>query len=331
MIRAMHRGARERDDERRGDMSETAGASRMKLGLMPTLGENDMGADAPNGRTPRWSDIQRMAQIAEDIGVDSFWLADHLLYRFPESGENGAWEVFTFLSAVAATTKRIQLGPLVACTSFRNPALLAKMADSLDEISGGRFILGLGAGWHQPEYDAFGYPFDHLASRFEEALQIIVPLLREGYVDFQGQYYQARDCALRPRGPSRSGPPIWIGARKPRMLRLIAKYADAWNTVWHRWPEGVEKAYPAMKQACEEEGRNPATLELTAGTLVKLLGPGEARQENYKGIQGEAEEVAEGLRGFEAIGVKHLVVVIEGSDITGFERFGRVFELMRQR
>ena len=298
---------------------------QMKLGVMPGLSEIGF-----NGRAPRFCDIRAAALLAEQVGFDSFWLADHLIYRFPERDEQGIWEVFTFLGGLAAVTSRISLGPLVACTSFRNPALLAKMADSLDEISDGRFILGLGAGWHQPEYDAFGYPFDHLASRFEEALQIIVPLLREGHVDFQGQYYQARDCALRPRGPSRNGPPIWIGARKPRMLRLIARYADAWNTVWHRWPEGVEKVYPDMKQACEAEGRDPATLDLTAGTLVKLLGPGEARQEDYKGIQGEAEEVAEGLRGFEAIGVKHLVVVIEGSDITGFERFGRVFELMRR-
>lgn len=308
---------------------ESGSAGRMKLGIMPTLGERDMGADAPNGQTPRFHDLARMAQVAEDAGIDSFWLADHLLFRFPETGENGQWEVFTFLSAIAALTKRIQIGPLVACTSFRNPAMLAKMADSLDEISDGRFIFGLGAGWHQPEYDAFGYPFDHLASRFEEALKIIVPLLREGHVDFAGEYYQARDCVLRPRGPSREGPPIWIGARKPRMLRLVARHANAWNTVWHRWPAGVEKVYPDMKQACAAEGRDPATLELTAGTLVKILGPGEARQEDYSGIQGEPEEVANGLRGFEAAGVKHLVVVVEGSDLTGVKRFGQVFELMR--
>lgn len=302
----------------------------MKLGYMPTMGENDMGADAPNGKTPRFSDIQRLATIAEDAGVDSFWLADHLIYRFPEMGESGAWEVFTFLSGVAAATSRIQLGPLVACTSFRNPALLAKMADSLDEISDGRFILGLGAGWHKPEYDAYGYPFDHRASRFEEALQIIIPLLRDGHVDFHGQYYEVPNLNLRPRGPTQGGPPIWIGSHQPRMLRLTAKYAGAWNTVWHRWPAGVEKAYPTIVEACEAEGRDPATLELTAGTIVKLLGPGEKKDDDYKGIQGEPEEVADGLRGFATVGVKHLVVQVDGSDATGAERFGAVAELMRQ-
>src|SRR6185437_16608289 len=239
-------------------MINDATGRRMKLGVMPSLGEGSM-----DGTTPRYTDIQAMAQTAERIGLDSFWLADHLIYRYPDRDENGCWEVFTFLSALAAATSKIALGPLVACTSFRNPALLAKMADALDEISGGRFILGLGAGWHQPEYDAFGYPFDHKASRFEEALKIILPLLREGKVDFTGEYYAARECEMHPRGPSHSGPPIWIGAHQPRMLRLVAQYADAFNTVWHRTPEKVEAAWQPMLAACQEVGRDPATLTLT--------------------------------------------------------------------
>src|SRR5262245_27081060 len=154
----------------------------MRLGVITDLSE-----DGLDGRTPRYKDIEAQAQAAEAVGLDSFWLADHLLYRRTEQvdiDEMGCWEAFTFLSALAAATTRIQLGPLVAATSFRNPALLAKMADSLDEISDGRFILGIGAGWHQPEYDGFGYPFDHRVARFEESLQIIKPLLREGKVDF---------------------------------------------------------------------------------------------------------------------------------------------------
>ena len=297
----------------------------MKLGVMPSLGENDM-----NGKTPRWSEIREMAQAAEEIGCDSFWLADHLIHRFPDKEEQGCWEGLTFLSAVAATTSRITIGPLVACTSFRNPALLAKMADSLDEISDGRFILGLGAGWHQPEYDAFGYPFDHLASRFEEALNIIVPLLHGERVDFKGHYYETHDTVLRPRGPSRSGPPIWIGAQQPRMMRLVARYADAWNTVWHRWPKGVEEAYPKLLAACEEVGRDPASVELTAGTLAKLLAPGEQRAPDEKGIAGSPEEVAQALKGFADSGVKHLTVLLEPEGITGIQRFGAVVEILDQ-
>lgn len=304
---------------------------RMKLGIMPSLGENSWGAEAPNGQTPRYRDVQEVALMAEQVGFDSFWLADHLIYRFPpDNPESGAWEVFTFLSALAAVTSRITLGPLVACTSFRNPALLAKMADSLDEISGGRFILGLGAGWHQPEYDAFGYPFDHLAGRFEEALSIILPLLHGERVTHAGKYYQTSDAVLRPHGPTKAGPPIWIGGRRPRMLELTARHADAWNTVWHKTAEGVTKAYPSLLEACERAGRDPKTLTLTAGTMARVLAPGEARVADGPAIQGDAQEVADGLRAFAEAGVEHLVVIVEPDGVVSAERFARVIELLNQ-
>src|SRR5215469_3077529 len=244
---------------------------RMKLGIILGTGEGDL-----DGQTARYRDVLALTQAAEQIGLDSLWLADHLLARMPNEPEQGVWEVFTFLSALAVQTQRILLGPLVACTSFRNPGMLAKMASGLDELSEGRFILGLGAGWHEPEYTAFGYPFDHRAARFEEALQIIAPLLREGQVDFQGQYYSARDCFLRPRGPSPKGPPIWIGAWKPRMLHLAARYADGFNTVWHERPAGAVPYLDAFRQACTEVGRDPASVELTVGTFADLFTSGEA-------------------------------------------------------
>src|SRR5215469_16953537 len=154
-------------------MPHSTSQRKMKLGVIPSVDEN-----AFNGETARFSDLRDTAVAAEQVGFDSLWLADHMIFRFPGKDEQGCWEVFTFMSGLAAATSRIQIGPLVACTSFRNPAMTAKMADSLDEISNGRFILGLGAGWHEPEYQAFGFPFDHLASRFEESLKIILPLLR---------------------------------------------------------------------------------------------------------------------------------------------------------
>ncbi len=233
--------------------ASSSGGRRMKIGLSLSLSERSL-----NGQTPTYRDVQAMAQEAEHIGCDSVWLADHLLSRFPGQDESGQWEVFSFLAALAANTSRIALGPLVACTSFRNPALLAKIADSLDEISQGRFILGLGAGWHEPEYKAFGYPFDHRASRFEEALQIIVPLLREGHVDFTGTYYQAENCVLRPRGPSGGRLPIWIGARRPRMLDLVARYADAHNAVWHVDTATLVAEFDDLHAACARVGRDPA-------------------------------------------------------------------------
>ena len=300
--------------------------TRMRLGVIADLDEG-----SHDGRTPRYRDIQAMAQLAEQVGLDSFWLADHLIVRRSEQvdvDENGTWESFTFLSALAAATSRIHLGPLVAATSFRNPTLLAKMADALDEISGGRFILGLGAGWHKPEYDAFGFPFDHLASRFEEAIQIIRPLLRDGHVDYAGQYYQARDCVLRPRGPTPGGPRVLIGAKLPRMLRLVARYADAWNTAWHRSPETISAAVESLRVACDEVGRDPATIELTCGTLAHVYGPGEARLPDERIIAGSPEEVADGLRGFAAVGVQHLIVIPQPPDLRGIERLGHVAQLL---
>ncbi|MGE5138533.1 MAG: LLM class flavin-dependent oxidoreductase [Rudaea sp.] len=294
----------------------------MKLGLASGTVEGSF-----RGRTPTFRDFQELAQLSEQIGLDSFWLADHLLYRFPGQEERGAWESLSLLSGLAATTNRISLGPIVACTAFRNPALLAKMTDTIDEISGGRFILGLGAGWHEPEFQAFGFPFDHRASRFEEALKIIVPLLRKGHVDFRGQYYQARDCDLRPRGPSKSGPPIWVGAKGPRMMRLAATYADAWNTVWHTDAQQVQEAYTRLKAACAEVGRGVATIQLTAGTAVKLLRAGEEPWLD-NGITGTPEEIAARLQQFAAVGVQHLLVMIDPPDMVGLERFSRVVELM---
>ena len=303
-------------------MAEQAPAQRMKLGVI-------LGLDDETG-PKRFAEVRALAELAERVGLDSLWLADHFYYRAPDGSEQGQWEVFTFLSALAPLTSRIQLGPLVACTSFRTPTLLAKMADSLDEISGGRFILGLGAGWHEPEYTMFGYPFDHLASRFDEALQVIVPLLREGHVDFHGQYYTADHTVLRPRGPSRSGPPIWIGARRPRMLGLAARYADAWNTVWYVDPARVPAAYEQFTQACAAVGRDPAEVELTAGALVRLLAPGEAPDPEERAIKGTPEEVAATLRGFAAAGVRHLVIALTRESLADMERLGHVVELLGQ-
>jgi probable F420-dependent oxidoreductase len=297
---------------------------QMTLGLLPGLDEQ-----SHDGATPRYNTIQRMAQEAEDAGLDTFWLADHFFYQAPEKPRIGQWEAFTFLSAIASATSRITLGPMVAATSFRNPALLAKMADSLDEISDGRFILGVGAGWHQPEYDAFGFPFDHRATRFEEALQIIKPLLREGKVDFAGQYYSARDCTLTPRGPTPGGPRILIGARKPRMLHLVARYADAWNTAWHTKPAVVAERWEALRAICAEEGRDPATLELTAGVMLRVVLPGESEPEaSAQHITGAPEAVAEALRGFAAVGVRHLIAVMEPERADNAKRLGRVKELL---
>ena len=189
---------------------------------------------------PRWPEVARLAELAEAVGFDALFVPDHLVigespyWGIPAGETRGTWEAWTVVSALAARTRRVAIGTFVLGAGFRNPALLAKMAATADEVSEGRLILGLGCGSHPPEYAAFGYPYDHRVDRFEEALQIIVPLLREGRVDFAGRYHEARACELLPRGPRPAGPPIWIAAYQPRMMRLTARWGDAFVTAWHR-------------------------------------------------------------------------------------------------
>src|SRR3954453_21515598 len=146
-----------------------------------------------------WPEMREMARAIDDLGFDGLWVGEHLLYRWPDREPRGPWEAWTTMAALAAVTSKVTIGPLVACTNFHNPAQLAKQAATIDEISGGRFVLGLGAGWNEAEFRAFGFPFDRRVARFEEAFTIIRTLLQEGAVDFEGQFYQARDCELLPR------------------------------------------------------------------------------------------------------------------------------------
>ena len=183
-------------------------------------------------RFVHWNELQSMARRIEELGYDSIWVGDHLLYRVADEPPRAPWEAWTLMSALAAITNRVELGILVACTAFHNPAVLAKKAATIDEISNGRFILGLGAGWHEPEYRAFGFPFDHRVGRFEESFTVIRTLLRDGEIDFAGLYHQIRDCALTPRGPRPDGPPLLIGSFGDRMLQITLPHVAYWNA-WY--------------------------------------------------------------------------------------------------
>jgi probable F420-dependent oxidoreductase len=306
---------------------------RLQLGLILRFAEHY----ARTGNPIHWPELRSLAKLAEDVGFDTLWCDDHFLYdNFPANApphgpSRGVWDSFTLLSALAEATSRVTIGPFVACTSFRNPAHLAKIVDTLDDISGGRVILGLGVGWNKPEYDAFGYPFDHLASRFDEALQIIVPLLREGYVDFQGKYYEARACELRPRGPRPNGPPIWIGASRPRMLGLVARYADAFNTTWHVSPASMLERFADVDAACRAAGRDPATLLHTAGSCVALPASGEEPPpQRVATIRTDPQDLAERLLAFRAAGSDHHTLSVEPWDTAGLERCGKTIEILRK-
>lgn len=305
--------------------------SPLQLGLLLRTGEQSK----PAGRSVGWPELREMSVMAENVGFDTIWVADHLIFRnagnvVMEPGTSrGPLEAWTLLSAIAAVTSKVTLGPFVACNSFREPALFAKMADTLEEVSGGRLLLGIGAGWHEPEYTAFGFPFDHLASRFEEALQIIVPLLKGESVTFQGKYYQVTDAELRPRGPRPGGPPIWIGAKQPRMLRLVARYADAYNTVWHRDPAPAAEAYAKVDAACAEVGRDPSTIMRTSGANVIVPGM-EAVDASPAFLSGSVDEVAERIWSFHTeAGVSHMTFILDPWTVQAVEQFGKVIEKIR--
>jgi alkanesulfonate monooxygenase SsuD/methylene tetrahydromethanopterin reductase-like flavin-dependent oxidoreductase (luciferase family) len=282
------------------------------------------------GQAHRWSTLLALAQRAEEIGFDAIWIPDHLIFR--EEGEevSGAWEAWSILTGLAATTSRVALGSFVLCTAWRNPALIAKMADTVDEMSSGRLILGLGTGWSRPDFDAFGFPFDHRYARFEESLQIIHQLLRTGSVDFTGTYYQARDCELHPRGPRPGGPPIMIGATREKMLRLTARYADLWNVDWRNQPEEFAVYNAAVDAACAAVGRDPATLIRTAGIMVNLPGyPGQpGLMDDSIPVSGSPEEIAEALRAHAQAGVAHAQILLNTTSVDGIEAFAPVLELL---
>lgn len=302
--------------------SSTARRRPLKLGLFLPFAET-----MANGATPRWTDLATMARIAEDIGFDSLWVGDHLLAHFP-TGTFGCWEAWSMLTALAAVTHRVTLGPLVACTSYRNPALLAKMADTVDEISAGRLVLGIGAGWHEPEYRAFGYPFEQRVSQFAEAVHIIHTLLRTGQVDFAGRYYQARDCELRPRGPQANRLQLLIGANGPRMLRLAARYADIWNTDWVL-PQDIPERQTACDVACQEIGRDSTTLERTTSVRIDLPGVEHEPFDRFGGqASGEPEQLAALLRAYADVGISHLQICLGPNTPAGVEAFAPVLELL---
>ncbi|HYL07746.1 MAG TPA: LLM class flavin-dependent oxidoreductase [Candidatus Udaeobacter sp.] len=277
-----------------------------------------------------YESIREIALRTEADGFDSIWLADHLLYRNAGQPARGIWECWTILAALAEATHRVEIGTLVVCNTFRNPAILAKMATAADEVSGGRLVLGVGSGWNEPEHTAFGLPFDHRVDRFEEALQILKPLLRSGHVDFAGKYYQAKDCEDAPRGPRPEGPPLLIGGEGPRMLRLTARYADIWNTGYRGKPETMVEPLTKMRAACEEVGREASTLAVTA--LIGLWFPDLQPQRPTfldTPLTGTVSELADAMHGYAELGVQHLMFQLEPYTIETRRRLTDALHLYR--
>lgn len=299
------------------------GKRPLKVGVVLPDTQREMG-----GGDPKWRDIAAMARLAEDAGFDSIWVCDHLNFVFEGEEPQGVWESFTLQSALAAVTSRVEIGAVVNCTGYRNPAMTAKIATTIDEISNGRLILGLGAGWHKPEYRAFGYPYDHRVSRFEEALTIIHGLLRNGYVDFEGTYYQARECEMRPRGPRPSGPPIMVGSTAPRMLGLLAKYGDIWNAWGINSPDQVAPDREKVDAAMTANGRDPATVERSVVVLLDMPGAAGRPREDGVFLSGAPEEIAEAFRGYAREGISHIQLMLDPNTLKGIESVVPVLELL---
>ena len=222
-------------------------------------------------REVRWPEYLAMAQAAEAAGFDSVWVGDHLVYRDDGRPERGPWEAWTTLAGIAAATERVQLGPLVACTAFHAPAMLAKQAATVDEIAGGRLVLALGAGWNETEFRAFGFPFERRASRFEESFEVIRRLVAGEHVTFGGDHVQVDDAVLLP-SPARR-PRLMVGSTGPRVLRAALPHVDAWNT-WFDWygnaPEGFAVRSAEIDAIARAVGREPASIERSACLLVAL-------------------------------------------------------------
>ncbi len=279
-------------------------------------------------REVRWPEYVTMARAAEAAGFDSIWIGDHYLYRNDGRPERGPWEAWTLLAGLATVTQRVKLGPLVACLGFHDPAVLAKMAATVDEISGGRLIFGMGAGWNRTEFDAFGIPYDRRASRFEEAFEIVRRLLDGERVTFDGEFHRTGDAVLLPT-PSRR-PALMIGSTGERVLRASLPHVDAWNT-WFDWfgntPEGFAAGNTMITRMCEEVGRDPSEVRRSACVLVRLDDASRERPDE-PALRGSPAQIADDLRAMGQAGADEVIVVMDPSTEASIDALGDVLALL---
>lgn len=287
-----------------------------------------VGVGLPISESFRYQQIRDLALIADQGGLDSIWAADHLFHQ-PENGpRRGIWENWTIMTALAEATARVEFGPLVMCAPFRNPGMIAWQANALDEVSGGRFVLGLGCGWHEPEFSAFGFEFEHRVSLFSDSLEVIAPLLRTGQVDYDGEFASGH-ATLTPRGPRPSGPPLMIAAVGPRMMRLTAQWADRFNAAWYGLPDEEFRGEIAkLRAACEARGRDPAEIEVSVGLTV-LNEVTAAARSGDQFLMGPAEALAESLDAWRQEGVAEVMCRPEPQTAEMYELIVRAAEMVR--
>jgi probable F420-dependent oxidoreductase len=276
-------------------------------------------------RVVRWPEVLGLARLAESVGVDSIWVGDHYLYRGDGRPERGPWEAWTTLAALAASTERVRLGPLVACLGFHAPAVLAKQAATVDEVSAGRLVLGVGAGWNEAEFRAFGIPFDRRVDRFAESFEVVRRLLDGERVTFRGRHVEVDDAVLLP-APARR-PTLMLGSSGPRMLSIGLPHVDAWN-VWFEdygnTPEGFAAATAAVTESAAAAGRDPATIERSACVLVVFDPTSRERRvtEGVRPVAGGPDAIAAGLRELADAGADEAIVVGSPIDAASVRALG---------
>jgi alkanesulfonate monooxygenase SsuD/methylene tetrahydromethanopterin reductase-like flavin-dependent oxidoreductase (luciferase family) len=261
-------------------------------------------------RVVRRDELASMACAAEECGFDSLWVGDHLLYRGDDRGERGPWDCWTTLAWLAGITERIELGPLVACTAFHPPGILARQAAAVHELSGGRLVAALGSGWNEEEFKAFGLPLDHRVSRFEEAFTIIRRLLAGERVSFEGQFHTVSDAVILP--PLVRKPKLMIGANAPRMLSITLPHVDAWNTWFTPYGntvEGFARHNAELSAAAERAGRDPTEIERSACVLVEVDGETGERPRDVPAVP--AERLADHLRALAEAGADEAILVLD--------------------
>jgi alkanesulfonate monooxygenase SsuD/methylene tetrahydromethanopterin reductase-like flavin-dependent oxidoreductase (luciferase family) len=275
-----------------------------------------------------WPEYLDLARLAEAAGFDSVWVGDHLLYDLPDGTTRGPYEAWTTLAAIAAVTERVEIGPLVASTSFHAPTMLAKQAATVDAISGGRLVVGLGAGWNRREYDAFGFAYDRRVSRFEEALGIIVALLRDGRTTFHGRFHDVDDCVLDPRPSRPGGPPVMLGSNSPRMLSIGLPVVDSWNVWWSIYDNSVER-FAQVKAAVDAVTPPGREVDATAAVLVTLPGGrGRLMGDHYDTdvTTVTPDDLAEHVRGLAAAGASHVQLVLDPITAESIAVVGQVLD-----
>lgn len=287
--------------------------------------------DPATGAKPEWPFIRGMALRAEKLGFDTAWVPDELLWE-PEEwpGPAGWWECVAMAGAVAASTSQIGVGTWVLSALHRNPALTAKAADTLDEISGGRFLLGFGSGHAGKQGTAFGYPPDHTIGRYEEAIQVLLPLLREGHVEFSGAYHSA-NTEQRPKGPRPGGIPIMLGGHKPRTMNLAVRHADIWSAfaTESSLPEAFEPMLRQLDAICAEQGRDPASLGRSIGVVLETTDDHTAEASGLGvPITGTVDEIAAVFRRYAELGVTRLEVMLWPNTMAALEAAAEILPLL---